>query len=116
MRVILKDNWFVEGRRIRRSPNKQTAIDIPDRLRDRLPKSAKIVDDDYVAPGPDAGAAPTALSQMGKGPKRSMVDFLGSNPEGVEPEPGSEPTHPEDDVDELIAKAKAVAKPKRAKK
>ena len=106
MFVILRDNWFVEGRRIKRSPSKHTPIEIPDRLEDRLPKSAKIVDADYAAPGNPADTGPMAMSQMGKGKRMTMTEFLGSS--GSEPE--SEPA-----PDDVLANAKAAVSAKSKK-
>ncbi len=42
MKVILEANFFAEGVRYRKGDGK-TPVDIPDRLKDKLPKSAKIV-------------------------------------------------------------------------
>lgn len=54
-KVILANNWFAPnrggfgGQRFRKSPDGDP-VDIPNRLLKYLPKTAKIVDEDYVAP------------------------------------------------------------------
>ena len=110
MLVILRDNLFVGGRRFRRSPDKRTPVELPDWLEDQLPKSAKIVDADYAAPGGPVDSGPMAMSQMGKGRRMTMPEFLGSAGDGEpEPEPESEP-------DDVLAKAKAAISSVKPKK
>lgn len=66
MKVILKANWFVEGRRIRRSLSARDPVEVPDELRDKLPKSAVIIEPDEPAPEPEAEPEPENASEVMK--------------------------------------------------
>ncbi len=143
MKVILRANWFVEGRRIRRGAPPSQPVEVPDHLRSRLPKGAVIVEEGSSEPSP-AAAAPETFAEMVRSNtgRQSLVDRLGSNPmkklepipevengSEVEPEveddpedepevePEVEPQGPvDDDVDELLEAAKAASGKKSSKR
>lgn len=50
MKVLLKHAFFGGGQRFRRSVPASHPVVVPDYLRDQLPSSAVVVDDDYVPP------------------------------------------------------------------
>jgi pyruvate/2-oxoglutarate dehydrogenase complex dihydrolipoamide acyltransferase (E2) component len=47
MKVVFRNEWFDGERRWRKSSEQQ---DVPNDLKDRLPKTAKVVSDEYMAP------------------------------------------------------------------
>ncbi len=72
VKVILKRNLNTEKfGRIRKGVGKRDPVEVPDELRDHLPKDAEIVDDDYVASAPEK--EPDTLGEM--------ADVLGMVPE-----------------------------------
>ena len=58
MKVILEANWSVDGYRFRQGRPKSQWVEIPDHFRDRLPTTAKVVDDDT----PDVAKAEVDLT------------------------------------------------------
>lgn len=55
MWVVLKSNWFVGGRRIRRGTPPSKPVEIPDKLEGKLPSTAKKLSNEEVA---ELGLAP----------------------------------------------------------
>jgi len=60
VKVILRADWFVEGRRYRKSVSRRVPTDIPNRLKDRLPSSAEIVNEEEYTPVVDN--SPSAMT------------------------------------------------------
>ena len=75
MKVILNANWFVEGRRYRKSVDKHDVRDIPDHLEKQLPKRTVIVEKSaFVKQEPDDT---TKATQALKGTLRLGVGAAG---------------------------------------
>ncbi len=68
-KVILRNNWWARDHLYRRGGTKLTAVHIPDELVPHLPKSAKVVADEYVEPAPEPEKSPDTLSEH-----RKMLD------------------------------------------
>lgn len=77
MKVILKADWFVEGQRYRRSQSSRDLVEVPGRLRKKLPKSAKIVDEaEPEEPKPDESPAALATKAFKEAAHASDGDEL----------------------------------------
>lgn len=107
MWVILRANWFVGGRRIRRGNPPSTPVEVPDEYRDILPKGAVIVDEGYEPPESVVTDIRT-LSEMARRRGGSLIEHLSRNRRPqvlVAPEPqvpvASEPTVT-DNLDEKV--------------
>ena len=127
MLVVLKANWFVEGRRIRCGVPPSQPVEVADRLRSRLPSSARVVEEGEVAAVLTPSETQKTFSGMARSlaGRKSLVDYLGSNPEpkpepveAVEPPKPTEPSspepeveleQPEPDIKEVLKAAKAVS-------
>ncbi len=128
MQVILRANWFVEGRRIRCGVPPSRPVEVPDHLREKLPTGARVAEDGTTASAPKVIDEAKTFSAMARGlsGRKSMVDFLNSNPPPpAQPEPVPEPKplpepEPEaeepEDVAELLKAAKAASGKGRKKK
>lgn len=75
MWVILRANWFVGGRRIRRGNPPSTPVEVPDEYRDMLPRGAQVVVDDYKPPISEITDIRT-LSEMARKRGGSLLDYL----------------------------------------
>ena len=111
MLVVLKTNWFVEGRRIRRGAPPSQPVEVADHLRNQLPSDARVVEEGEVAATPTPSEVQKTFSGMARdlSGRKSLVDHLGSNPE-PKPEPAlPEDEQPEPDIKEVLKAAKAAS-------
>ena len=137
MLVVLKGNWFIEGRRIRRGNPPSQPVEVPDHLRSKLPSDARVVEEGEVGAPIKPVAKDTTFSAMARdfSGRQSLVDYLGSNPtvepvpepavnplsevgSGVhmEPKPEPEPEAEEPDIEDVLKAAKAAGGKGRKRK
>ena len=114
MKVILRANWFVEGRRIRRGNPPSQPVEVPDHLRDKLPTGARIVEEGETVEAPKGPRQAETFTEMvrSRSGRQSMVDLLKATGQIVTPEPEPEPelVHEPEPEDDVLDRARAAAK------
>ena len=77
MLVVLKTNWFVEGRRIRRGAPPSQPVEVADHLRNQLPSDARVVEEDEVAAVPTPSEVQKTFSGMARDLSGRIVEGIG---------------------------------------